>query len=269
MEYGYKELTIRQPSNTGWISQKHVIHFWPRGNYMLMGFYNVDGSFTLSLHMPFEGDPSFASINTRQELLDFFATNFPDVTDQIGHLTNTYFTNPVNSMITIRCNPWSYRSRVALIGDAAHAIVPYYGQGANTGFEDCAVLDSCIEQFDGNWQQIFREYERRRMPNMEAIANLALQNFVELRARVTDPQFLLRKEVESRIQQRYPDKFATLYSMIAFSSIPFVDALQIDQGQRILVDRIMATSGIEQLTSGELDQLIEAVMQESMSLASV
>jgi kynurenine 3-monooxygenase len=224
---------------------------------MLMGFSNIDGSFTLSLHMPFKGDLSFQSIRTKDDLLSLFEKSFPDVLPEIPTLAEEYFANTTNSMITVRCSPWAFRDRVVLIGDAAHAIVPYYGQGANAGFEDCFVIDQCIEQYGDNWAMVFEEFERLRKPNTDAIADLAVQNFTELRDRVADPRFLLRKKMERKLAQRYADKYTSLYSMIAFTCMPYAEALRIDMEQRSLLDQIMSRVGIEELSEDEIDTIIE------------
>lgn len=261
MEYGYRELTIPATERTGWLTDQNVIHFWPRVDYMLMGFANVDGSFTLSLHMPLQGEHSFETLRTKDDVLAFFAHSFPDVLPYVCNLSDELFTRTNNSLLTIRCSPWSFQDKVALIGDSAHAIVPYYGQGANAGFEDCAVLSRCIERFGNDWTTVFREYERLRRPNTDAIADLALRNFVELRALVAEPKFLLRKEIEHRVSTRYPDKYMTLYSMIAFSSMPYVEALRIDQIQRMFIDQIMTMPGIDQCSALEVDELIDDLIQ--------
>jgi kynurenine 3-monooxygenase len=262
LEYGYRELTVPARKD-GWISEKHVIHFWPRGNYMLMGFANINATFTFSLHMPLEGPLSFEAIRTREDLVELFEAAFPDVLADMPTLVDAYFANTTNSMITIRCAPWSFRDKVLLIGDSAHAIVPYYGQGANAGFEDCSVFDQCMEQYGDDWGAIFKEFERRRRPNTDAIAELAVQNFVELRDRVADTRFRLRKEIERRLHQRYPDHYTTLYSMIAFTSIPYAEALRVDQRQRALIDQIMDVAGIEELEGRELDSILDDVMQDA------
>ena len=264
MEYGYREITI-PAGNDGWIAEKNAIHFWPRGDYMLMGFANANNSFTLSLHMPIEGQISFESIRTREDLLSFFERSFPDAVLQISAFTDDYFAHSTNSMITIRCCPWNFQDKVALIGDAAHAMVPYYGQGANAGFEDCAVLDACMEMYGENWSMVFSAYERLRRPNTDAIADLGLHNFIELRELVGNPKFLLRKEIERKIHRRYPDRYATLYSMIAFSSIPYVEAIRIYQDQHVFLDQIMDIEGIESLNDVEIDMIIDEVMQDELA----
>lgn len=258
---GYKELHVPGDAANGWTARKNVLHIWPRGQYMLIGFPNIDGSFTCSLHIPFEGEQSFESLTTEADLLELFNGSFPDVVPHMPRLVEDFFTNPPNSMITIKCSPWSFKDKTVLIGDAAHAIYPSYGQGANAGFEDCAVLSSCIEERGQDWATAFLEYENRRKPDTDAIADLCVEHFVELRDLVGDPAFLLRKQIERRINQRHPDKYRDLYSMITFTCLPYATAMRIDRQQRAIVDEIMQVEGIEQkLNAGEADPLIDALM---------
>lgn len=259
-DQGYKELSV-QAGAGGWAAEKNVIHIWPRGHYMLIGFPNLDGSITCSLHVPFEGPLCFASLATEEALLRFFGESFPDVVPLMPNLVEDFFTHPANPMVTIKCAPWSYRGKVALIGDAAHSIYPSYGQGANAGFEDCAVLSECMERYGDDWGALLREFERERKPNTDAIADLCVEHFVELRDLVGDRQFLLRKELERRLNRACPDKYRDLYSMITFTTMPYTEALRVDREQRALVDRIMGLEDIEQkLHSDEIDRLIAGWM---------
>ena len=257
-EQGYLELNIPATADGKWALEKNVIHIWPRGNYMLIGFPNRDGSFTCALHIPFEGELSYASLRTENDLLTFFTSAFPDVVDRIPNLVENFFSRKLNSMITVRCDPWSFRERVLLIGDSAHAIYPSYGQGANAGFEDCAVLNQCMEKYGQNWETVFREYEKARKPNTDAIADLCIQHFVEIRDLVGQPQFLLRKQIERKLNQLAPEHYASLYSMITFSCMPYTEALRIDREQSALVDRIMTIEGIQDnLDSPETESLLK------------
>lgn len=260
-EQGYKELDVRATGNDGWAAEKNVIHIWPRGHYMLIGFPNIDGSFTCSLHIPFEGPLSFASLRTAEALLKLFSESFPDVVPLMPNLSEDFFTHPANSMVTIKCSPWAHQSKVALIGDAAHSIYPSYGQGANAGFEDCAVLSDCMEQYGDDWATLLREFEKRRKPNTDAIADLCVEHFIELRDLVGDHKFLLRKELERKINRAYPQKYQDLYSMITFSCMPYTEALRLDRKQRTLIDRIMALEDIGQkLHSAETEHFIASLM---------
>jgi kynurenine 3-monooxygenase len=260
-EQAYKELRVPPDADGKWAAEKNVIHIWPRGNYMLIGFPNLDGSFTCSLHIPFEGPLSFASIKTKDALLSFFQNSFPDVVPHMPDLVKDFFTHPANSMVTIKCSPWSYEGKVSLIGDAAHSIFPSYGQGANAGFEDCATLSDCMEQYGDDWTTLLKEFETRRRPNTNAIADLCVEHFIELRDLVGTPGFLLRKEIERKINQVYPEKYKDLYSMITFTCMPYTEALRVDREQRTAVDQIMRVEGIERkLDSPEVEHVIDRLM---------
>ncbi len=263
-DQGYIELNIPATADAKWALEKNVIHIWPRGSYMLIGFPNRDGSFTCALHIPFEGELSYESLRTEADLLAFFEASFPDVIERMPNLVADFFSRPLNTMITVRCDPWSFHGRVLLIGDAAHAIYPSYGQGANAGFEDCATLDQCIEEYGQDWPSVFREYERARKPNTDAIADLCIEHFVELRDLVGDPQFLLRKQIERKLNQLSPEHYAPLYSMITFSCLPYTEALRAERAQRALVDRVMGIEGIQdKLDSPEIEGLIGGWLRQS------
>jgi kynurenine 3-monooxygenase len=260
-EQAYKELRVPPEADGKWTLEKNAIHIWPRGNYMLIGFPNLDGSFTCSLHIPLEGPLSFASIKTKDALLDFFRSSFPDVVPYMPDLVNDFFTHPANSMVTIKCSPWSYEGKVSLIGDSAHSIFPSYGQGANAGFEDCATLYDCMERYGDDWPTLLKEFESQRRPNTNAIADLCVEHFIELRDLVGTPGFLLRKEIERKINQVYPQKYKDLYSMITFTCMPYTEALRVDSEQRTVVDQIMRVEGIERkLDSPEVARVMDSLM---------
>jgi kynurenine 3-monooxygenase len=260
-DQGYKELHVPAHADSYWTSKHNALHIWPRGHYMLIAFPNTDGSFTCSLHIPYEGKLSFESIKTSTDLLALFEESFPDVIDLMPNLVEDFFRNPPNSMITIKCSPWRFQDKVALIGDAAHAIYPSYGQGANTGFEDCLVLYECMQRQGGDWNSLLREFESLRKPNTDAIADLCVEHFIELRDLVGDQGFRLRKEIERKVNRMYPEKYRDLYSMITFSCMPHAEALRIDREQRAIVDEIMCVEGIEgKLNSAEVETLIDKLM---------
>lgn len=264
LDQGYKELLVPSSIDAGWASEKNVLHMWPRGGYMLLGFPNTDGSFTCSLHMPFEGEPSFASLQTESDVVSFFEENFPDVVSHIPNLAESFIKHPANPMLCIRCSPWTFSGKVVLIGDAAHVLYPYYGQGANAGFEDCSVLIECIEKHGDAWPAILKEYETLRKPNMDAVADMCVQHYVEIRDSVGDPKFLLRKAVERRVNQMFPDKYTPLYTMIAFTCLPYVEALRKERKQSLLIDEIMKLDRIEEkLETHELDGEIARLMSVS------
>ena len=195
---------------------------------MLIGFPNLDQSSTLSLHLPYEGEISHASIKSDRDLQTLFETYFPDIWSQAQPSLTNYFQKPVESMVTIKCFPWIYEDKVALIGDAAHAIFPSYGQGANAGFEDCQVFAQCLQNYSENWSEILSQYQKLRKENADAIADLCYEHFIILGKMVGDPQFLLRKEIERRIQQQDPES-ASLYYNISFTSMPYSEAQRIEK----------------------------------------
>jgi kynurenine 3-monooxygenase len=194
-------------------------------------------------------------------VLDFFNEKFPDVIDHIPNLVEEFNRCPPNPMVMVKCSPWTLQGKVALIGDAAHVLYPYYGQGANAGFEDCSVLMECLEKFGEDWKKVFSEYEQLRKPNMDAISALVIEHYVEIRDLLGDSRFLLRKALERKINQMFPDRYMPLYSMIAFTCMPYVEALRIDREQRSMIDYLMNTPAIEtNWDSKEVENLITQVM---------
>jgi kynurenine 3-monooxygenase len=260
LDQGYKELRLPATAAGAWALERNAIHIWPRSHYMLIGFPNLDGSFTVALHMPYQGEPSFASIRGEQDLLALFRASFVDALPLMPTLVKDYFAHPPTSMITVRCFPWTCNSRVALIGDAAHAIVPSYGQGANSGFEDCSVLAECLAA-EGGWPAALAEYERQRKPNADAIAELALEHFVELRDKVGDPEFLLRKQIERRLSEIHPDRFIPLYALISFTTLPYVEARARGREHEKLISWAMAQPRVRERLADdeELRHLLAAL----------
>lgn len=258
IEYGYKELSIPPTASGDFAMEPNGLHIWPRGNYMLIALPNPDKSFTLTLFFPFEGKLSFASINTPEKALDFFKEQFPDALSLMPHGISEYFDNPTSSLVTVKCQPWVYEGHTALIGDAAHAIVPFYGQGMNAGFEDCFVLGQLVQQEKGDWTKVFGEFERLRKPDADAIAELALRNFVEMRDLVADPLFLLRKKIEQRIQTQFPDRWMPLYSMVTFSSLRYSEALHLGKAQDRVLQKILDDPNIFDEWEGlSLEKIVE------------
>jgi len=245
IEHGYKELIIPANEDGRWKLDKNALHIWPRKKFMLMALANLDGGFTCTLFFPLKGEPSFESINNQKDLLSFFNEVFPDVIPLMPDLAEDYFRNPASSLMIVHCFPWTYEGKTALIGDAAHAIVPFYGEGMNCGFEDCYVLDRLINEHEDNWNEIFEKYERERKPNGDAIADLSLQNFIEMRDLVADPEFLLRKDIEAKLHEKFPDKWIPLYSQVKFSDIPYTNALKEGEKQNMIMKKIMAIEGID------------------------
>jgi len=244
LEHGYKELTIEAGAGGNFKLEKNALHIWPRGGYMLIALPNTDGSFTCTLFFPFRGNPSFESLHSRTEVRHFFREIFPDAAALMPSLEDDFFTNPTGSLVTVRCFPWSYKDNVMLIGDAAHAIVPFYGQGMNCGFEDCTVLNALLDRHQDEWSEVIPEFQSMRKKAADGIAELAVQNFIEMRDLVGDKKFLLRKKIEASFFQRHPDKWMPLYSMVTFSDIPYNVALETGKKQDVIMDEVMSMPDI-------------------------
>lgn len=251
IDVGYKELTI--PANTDGTHKldKYSFHIWPRGKFMLIAMPNLDGSFTCTLFMPFEGEVSFENIKTKPQAQEFFTTHFPNVMQVMDDLLDDFFKNPTSAMVTMKCYPWTYWDKVALVGDSAHAVVPFYGQGMNAGFEDIYVLNQLIENHKNDWETIFSEYQLSRKPNADAIAELSYRNFVEMSSKTADPNFLLQKKIEKRFAAKYPEKWIPAYSRVTFSNRPYAEALAIGDAQEELMQKVMQLPNIEALWDSE------------------
>lgn len=224
LEYGYKELTIPPTASGDFAMEKNALHIWPRHRFMMIALPNQDRSFTCTLFWPYEGANSFANLHTDQQILEYFKQHFPDAVPLMPTLVEDYRQNPIGSLVTMRCWPWSHQDKVALLGDAAHAIVPFYGQGMNCAFEDCVALTECLRTFSPDIERALREYEIRRKPNTDAIADMALDNFVEMRDHVASPIFLLKKRFQHALHGLFPHAFIPLYNMVSFTTIPYADA---------------------------------------------
>ena len=246
IDVGYKELTIPANSDGTHKLDNGSFHIWPRGEFMLIAMPNLDGSFTCTLFLPFEGEISFETITTEEKADEFFITYFPDIRDDISNLKRDFFKHPTSAMVTMKCFPWTFEDKIALVGDSAHAIVPFYGQGMNAGFEDISVLDDLIEKNGEDWGQTFQEYQNSRKPNAYAIAELSYRNFIEMSKKTATPEFLLRKKIENNFAAKYPDKWIPLYSRVTFSDKPYAEALAIGDEQRSIMDEVMKLRNIEE-----------------------
>ena len=252
IEHDYKEIAF--PPNADGTPQMdpNCLHIWPRRQFMMMGLANTDGGFTGTLFMPHEGEYSFGTIKDEQDLMRFFEAHFKDAIPMLPDLAEQYFRNPQSNLAIIRCAPWTHKDKVALVGDSAHAIVPFYGEGMNSGYEDCKVLNDLLnEHGDDDWGTVLDAYGRARKPNGDAIADLSLRNFVEMRDLVADPRFILRKKIEGRLQQRHPDKWLPLYSQVKFSDIPYVDAWNEGLRHDRIMEEVLAMPGVEERWDSE------------------
>lgn len=258
LEHGYKELTIPPGENGIHLIEKNALHIWPRGQFMLIALPNHDGSFTCTLFLPFEGEESFENLNTEAQIESFFKKYFADAVPMMPNLINDFKENPTPSLAIIRCSPWQYQNRILLIGDASHAIVPFYGQGMNSGFEDCTILDEMMDQYGEDWDTIITEFNATRIKDGNAIADLALRNFIEMRDSVGNPKFLLRKKIEKYLHKKYPDQFMPVYSMVTFSHIPYSEGLKETANQDALFEKILAIENVEEKWNGaEVDKVFK------------
>jgi kynurenine 3-monooxygenase len=215
------------------------LHIWPRGGYMMMAMANVDGSFTVTLYLAFEGPRSFAQLDSPGAVRDFFQREFPDALPLLPDLETGFLAHPTGTLVTVRTAPWHLGGSAVLLGDAAHAIVPFYGQGANAAFEDALALAAALTRRDGDRAAAFREYEMERRPNAEAIADLALANFREMRDQVASPLFRLEKRGELLLNRIFPRWFLPLYTMISFTLIPYAEARARARRQRRTLGAIL------------------------------
>ncbi len=257
LDYGYKELTISAGPGGKHSLETNALHIWPRGNYMLIALPNVDGTFACILFLPFEGSDSFEELTSESRVVGFFQSRFPDAILRMPDLAANFFANPTGAMVTIKCSPWHVDGSTLLLGDAAHAIVPFFGQGINCGFEDCTVLLELLDRYGADWKRVFGEFEEARKENTDAIADLAVENFVEMRDRVGDPRFLLRKKAELALEARYPNLFVPKYAMVTFHRVPYATALRRGQVQdRMLAELCDRIECVEDLDWNRADHLV-------------
>ncbi len=225
LPHGYKELEIPALPDGGWRIEKNVLHIWPRHDFMMIALPNTDGSFTVTLFMAFEGGPnSFEALQTERDVIDFFEREFPDSVPLMPNLVEDFFENPTGPLVTIRCEPYHCDDQVLLLGDAAHAIVPFYGQGMNAAFEDCFIIDQIVERYAPDWGTVGRVFSATRKDDADAIADLAIYNFLEMRSKVADPKYLVKNKVDRALHKAFPQQWMPLYSMVTFSNMPYSKA---------------------------------------------
>lgn len=247
ISHGYKELSIPATAAGEFAMDPNALHIWPRGNFMLIALPNPDKSFTCTLFLPFEGGRvSFEHIRDEKDLKGIFSNYFDDAYQLMPELTQEFFQNPTSALINIECFPWTAHQAL-LIGDASHAMVPFYGQGMNSGFEDCNILDQLIEKFGTNaWDLVFGKFQKIRKPDTDAMCQLAMENFQEMKEDVADPKFIIRKKIEAKLHELYPKDWVPLYTMVTFSHIPYSEAYQAGKLQKKIMDKVMADPLITQ-----------------------
>ena len=258
LSHRYKELTIPAGPGGKHRMETNALHIWPRGGYMLIALPNIDGSFTVTLFLPAEGPESFATLTSRDAVQKFFSRRFADAQPLITDLSEEFFAHPTGVMVTVRAAPWKFADRALLIGDAAHAIVPFHGQGMNCAFEDCVALDAALDRYE-DWGRVFARVDRVRKPNADAIAQMALENYIEMRDSVRDPKFVLQKELSLRLEQRFPEQFIPRYSMVMFHhEIPYTLALERGRIQQEILDELtVKASDVDQIDWSLATKLVE------------
>ena len=241
--HGYKELEIVPNADGSFQMEEQALHIWPRSSFMMIALPNPGGNYTCTLFLPYEGEVSFEHLNTDEEIMNFFETYFKDAIPMMPNLLEDFKNNPIAHLVTTRTYPW-VKNKSALVGDAAHALVPFYGQGMNCSFEDCVILDQCIEEYGADWDRVLDVYQKRRKPNADAIADLAIQNFVEMRDLVGDEEFLRRKGLEKQLIDHYPGEYKSQYERVTFTNDDYKEALMAgEKNQQFL--NLLIENGLE------------------------
>lgn len=265
IEDGYREILLPANNDGSYKLEKNTLHIWPRGRFMLIALPNFDGSFTCTLFMPFDGhEYCFNKLTSREKVEQFFKEVFPDFFEMMPNVADAWEDHPLSSLAIIRCYPW-YHGKTMLMGDAAHATVPFFGQGMNCGFEDCSVMWELMKKHNEDWNKIGEEYQILRKPNGDAVQDLSLQNYLVMRNKVADKDFLLLQKIERRINELYPEKYFPLYSMVSFTNIEYKIALEKGNEQenkiKQLIQKNIITSETQLL---EIDEIIHKHMKENI-----
>lgn len=262
LDHGYKELEIPAGPDGTHQLDRNCLHIWPRGEFMMIALPNIDGSFTCTLFIPFEGKHALEHLKTPKAVEAFFLEHFPDAVPMMPELTSDFFANPDASLVMTKCYPWHYSDKVCLMGDAAHAIVPFYGQGMNAGFEDCTYLNQLIDEYGNDFGKVFPEFTKLRKPAGDAILELALANYIEMRDKTADKEFLLQKKIESHFSKKHPHLWVSLYEQVSFSHTPYQDALRNGSRQQGIMDQVMSIPDIEsKWDSQEVEQKMLSLLE--------
>ena len=259
LRHGYKELSIPPAEDGGWRIEKNALHIWPRGGYMTIALPNLDGSFTVTMFHPYEGEAGFNTFNTSEKLFYFFEKEYPDLIQHMPDFIDDYNNNPTGTLGTIKCYPWQAFGKTLIMGDASHAIVPFYGQGMNASFEDVRVFDETLDLYEGDWEKIFSEFQNIRAENTDAIADLAIDNFYEMRDHVDDPVFMAKRKLEMQLEQTFPDYYSK-YSLVTFNeNMPYADAMKKGRKQDELLKEICQRTNYEELS---LEQVLNEINEK-------
>jgi kynurenine 3-monooxygenase len=263
LTHGYKELSIL-PNETGdYKTYKNALHIWPRGDFMLIALPNLDGSFTVTLFLSHEeGEYNFSNLTTPEIVTEFFKKEFPDALEIMPNLIEDFFDNPTSALGTVKCSPWHYKGNTLLMGDAAHAVVPFYGQGMNASFEDVVVFDQILEKNEGDWESVFKTYEKIRKKDTDAIADLAVDNFFEMRDHVANPIFQEKRKLEMDLEQHFPEEYSSKYSLVTFNeNIGYHEAMTRGRAQDKAILNMVADDEID--LNSDLKELLKRVQQET------
>jgi kynurenine 3-monooxygenase len=266
LTHGYKELSILPTEEGGYKTYKNALHIWPRGDFMLIALPNLDGSFTVTLFLHHsEGEYHFGNLTTPEIVTEFFKKEFPDVLDLMPNLVDDFFENPTAPLGTVKCSPWHYKGNTLLMGDAAHAIVPFYGQGMNASFEDVVEFDKVLDQDLDNWEAIFTTYEKSRKKDTDAIADLAIDNFHEMKDHVANPIFQEKRKLEMALEKNFPDSYSSKYSLVTFNeNVPYREAMLRGRAQDKAILNMLSDGEID--TNGDLRSILEKVKQQTEAI---
>jgi kynurenine 3-monooxygenase len=269
LSHGYKELSILPNANGDYKTYKNALHIWPRGDFMVIALPNLDGSFTVTLFLSYdEGEYNFNNLTTPERVTEFFQKEFPDALELMPNLVEDFFENPTAPLGTVKCSPWHYKGNTLLMGDSAHAIVPFYGQGMNASFEDVVVFDEVLEKHEGNWETVFKEYEKARKKDTDAIANLAIDNFHEMKDHVANPIFQDKRKIEMALEKTFPERYSSKYSLVTFNEhIGYREAMVRGRAQdkailNMLADGIISTNEVTEETLEKVIKETEAILED-------
>jgi kynurenine 3-monooxygenase len=268
LDHGYRELTIPPAADGSFLMDSNALHIWPRGGFMLIALPNSDGSFTVTLFLSNSGNPGFDHLTEWSDQQAFITEQFPDAVSLLSDLESDFRDNPVGLLGTVRCKKWFFEDKALLLGDAAHAVVPFHGQGMNAAFEDCAELLDCLEDTDQEWEAVFEQFQANRIDHANAIADMALENYLVMRESVRDPGFLLRKELEHELERRHPTRFIARYSLVMFHRLAYAKVYKRGQLQAGILDQLLSDAEslddidfdlATRLIDGQLDEIQEPV----------
>ena len=266
LTHGYKELSILPTENGDYKTYKNALHIWPRGDFMVIALPNLDGSFTVTLFLSFdEGEYNFNNLTTPERVEEFFQKEFPDALALMPNLVNDFFENPTAPLGTVKCSPWHYKGNTLLMGDAAHAIVPFYGQGMNASFEDVVEFDKVLDTYEGDWERVFKIYEKNRKKDTDAIADLAIDNFHEMKDHVANPIFQEKRKLEMELEKTFPDEYSSKYSLVTFNEhIGYREAMLKGRAQDKAILNLLSEQKID-ITSN-LEDVLQLIKKETEAI---